>query len=392
VSGRSRTGESGRKALRFTHVHLENWRNFARVDTHLQRRVFLVGPNASGKSNFLDAFRFVREVAAVGGGLAAAVRNRGGVSRLRCLAARRYPDIVIRVTVGTDETPSIWEYELSFGQDNLRRPIVKREKVFHGHDKVLDRPQEREKSDPERLTQTHLEQVVSNQEFRDVAEFFRSIRYLHIVPQLIRDVDRSLGKQNDPYGGDFLEQVASRPEKTRRAWLARIQSALRVAVPQLQDLDLERDARGAPHLKARYGHWRSRGAWQSEEEFSDGTLRLLGLLWSVLEGTGPLLLEEPELSLHPEVVRFIPQLLAGMQRRSGRQVIASTHSSDLLRGEGIGLDEVLLLKPEEEGTAIQAAGEFGEIRALLEAGLSLDDAVLPHTRPQSARQLTFFGD
>jgi hypothetical protein len=75
------------------------------------------------------------------------------------------------------------------------------------------------------------------------------------------------------------------------------------------------------------------------------TLRLLGLLWVVLDGVGPLLLEEPELSLHPEVVRFIPQMFARMQRRSGRQVMVSTHSTDLLRDEGIGLDEVLLLLP-----------------------------------------------
>ncbi|HLC30282.1 MAG TPA: AAA family ATPase, partial [Dehalococcoidia bacterium] len=46
-------------ALRFRHIYIENWRNFVQVDADLQRRVFLVGPNASGKSNFLDAFRFL---------------------------------------------------------------------------------------------------------------------------------------------------------------------------------------------------------------------------------------------------------------------------------------------------------------------------------------------
>ena len=39
-------------------------------------------------------------------------------------------------------------------------------------------------------------------------------------------------------------------------------------------------------------HWRPDAGWQTETQFSDGTLRLLGLLWSVLDGTGPLLLEE----------------------------------------------------------------------------------------------------
>ena len=53
INGKSEASRS----LHFTHVHLENWRNFVRADAALQRRAFLVGSNASGKSNFLDAFR-----------------------------------------------------------------------------------------------------------------------------------------------------------------------------------------------------------------------------------------------------------------------------------------------------------------------------------------------
>ena len=45
--------------MRFTRFHLANWRNFGHVDIELARRIFVVGPNASGKSNFLDAFRFL---------------------------------------------------------------------------------------------------------------------------------------------------------------------------------------------------------------------------------------------------------------------------------------------------------------------------------------------
>ena len=121
-------------------------------------------------------------------------------------------------------------------------------------------------------------------------------------------------------------------------------------------------------------------------------LRLLGLLWATLDGSGPLLLEEPELSLHPEVVRYIPQMFARIQRKSGRQIIISTHSSDLLRDDGIGLDEALLLQPKAEGTGVGAAGSFVEIKALLESGLSLADAVIPRTRPQDVEQLSLFGE
>ena len=53
-------------------------------------------------------------------------------------------------------------------------------------------------NDPERLTQTYLQQVNVNKEFRPVADAFAAIRYLHIVPQLIREPDRSVGRIERP--------------------------------------------------------------------------------------------------------------------------------------------------------------------------------------------------
>ena len=153
------------KMLRFAHLNLENWRNFAHIDVELQRRGFLIGPNASGKSNFLDVFRFLSDLVSVGGGFQEAVRKRGGVSGLRCLAARRYSDIVVCIQVGSDENPHAWEYELRFNQDNLRRPIIKLERVAKDGTVILERPDDKDKLDPERLKQTYIEQVYANQAF-----------------------------------------------------------------------------------------------------------------------------------------------------------------------------------------------------------------------------------
>lgn len=381
-----------RSSLRFTSLRLANWRNFGKVDVELQRRVFLAGPNASGKSNFLDVFRFLSDIAAVGGGFQAAVQRRDGVSSIRSLAARRYPNIEIEVALGTDDAPSTWVYDLAFSQDAQRRQQIKRERVFHLGELILDRPTDPDFADPERLTQTFLEQVNANQAFRPVAEFFASVKYLHLVPQLVREPDRSVGRANDPFGGDFLEQVARSPKPSQTARLRRIAGALRVAVPQLQELELARDERGTPHLRGKYEHWRHKGAWQTESQFSDGTLRLLGLLWSVLDGTGPLLLEEPELSLHPEVVRWLPQLFARIQRRTSRQILTSTHSTDLFRDTGIGLDEVLLLQPSGEGTVVEPATNFTDVQSLLESGIPLAEAIMPKIRPARVEQLALFGD
>ncbi len=379
------------KDVMFCRVALKNWKNFATADVDIRERAFLVGPNASGKSNFLDVFRFLRDLASPGGGFQESIDRRGGVTAIRCLAARRYSDVEVLVELKDRGETSHWIYELAFSQDKQRHPLLRKERVLHNSEVLLERPNDEDRDDSARLSQTYLEQVNVNRPFRELAAFFSSIRYLHIVPQLVREPDRSVGRSEDPFGGDFLEQVAKTPENTRNARMRRIKEALHVAVPQLQEIELYRDNRGVPHLRGKFHHWRPQGAWQTEEQFSDGTLRLMGLLWATMDGTGPLLLEEPELSLHPEIIRLLPQMFARVQRRTGRQIFISTHSPELLRDEGIGLDEVLLFVPEEEGTTVSTTATHQDIRDLLQGGLTLADVVIPKTRPEKAQQLTLFG-
>ncbi len=376
---------------------IKNWRNFQRVETVLRERQFLVGPNASGKSNFLDAFRFLRDIAKTeGGGLQKALKDRGGVSKIRNLAARVDPEISIEVHLSDspDATPT-WSYALGIRQSTRghRRAYVSFERVWKGSSQVLDRPDTQDRDDTDRLTQTYLEQINTNGDFRDVARFFKSVTYLHLVPQLLRHANSLQGRvlEDGPFGQGFLERVAKTPERTRKSRLSAIERALQVAVPQLQKLEFTREeATGKPHLQAMYSHWRPNAGWQREDEFSDGTLRLIGLLWSLLEGDSLLLLEEPELSLNSGIVSQLAPLIHRMQRNRARQVLISTHSEALLTEQGIDGREVLLLRPDKEGTAVLVASEIDEVRSLLEAGFTVGEAVLPRTVPARATQLGLF--
>ncbi|MBW4092272.1 MAG: AAA family ATPase [Proteobacteria bacterium] len=377
-----------RSDLRFTRLVLKNWRNFGLCALDLAPRAFLVGPNASGKSNLLDVFRFLHDVVATGGGLQAALARRGGVSALRALHARRDSEIRIVATIGTDADRALWRYELGFRGTKNEAATITTERVTRGGTLILDRPGAEDLDDPRRLTQTHLEQISTNRGFRELVDFLASTEYLHVVPQLIRDPDRLTSRHGSMFGTDLIERIAETKGRTQQSRLDRITKALQVAVPQIENIDLQQDARGLWHIRAKYQHWRPQGAWQTEESFSDGTLRLLGLLWALQEPGGPLLLEEPELSLHPAVVRRLPALFARAQRGRGRQIIVTTHSEALLADEGIGLDEVFLLRPQQEGTEVVAANEMAEVRALLDGGVSLGEAVLPRVAPARPEQLS----
>lgn len=377
-------------------IILKNWRNFRAVNVPLRERQFVVGPNAAGKSNFLDVFRFLRDIAKPeGGGIQKAVKDRGGISKLRSLAARRDPEITIEVQLSEselDKKPS-WRYRLEIRQESrgYRQPFISSERVWSGSEIVLDRPTHQDKVDPIRLTQTYLEQVNENAAFREIVKFFEAATYLHLVPQLLRYSDMIQGRmvESDPFGQGLLERVAKTPGRTQKSRLSRIETALKVAVPQLQQLRFERDTEtGRPHLGALYSHWRPNAGWQREDQFSDGTLRLIGLLWSLLEGDSLLLLEEPELSLNAAIVSRLAPLIYRMQRQRRRQVIVSTHSMDLLSDPGISASEVLLLEPSTEGTSITPMSAISDLTRLTEAGLSVGEVVLPRTQPKQLELLT----
>ncbi len=379
-----------------TRLILKNWRNFKSVDVALGDRVFLVGPNAAGKSNFLEVFRFLRDIAkSEGGGLQDAVRELGGLKKIRCLAARGKPDVEIAVHLGERGEPQPhWKYAIGLRQaaDEKQPPHLVYEEIHRRDGWSKKRPDADDERDPERLTQTYLEQTFANAEFRDVAKFFEAVTYLHLVPQLVKHAEKITAPRfmGDPFGLQFMRRLSDTPKGRRTELLQKIEKALRVAVPHFKQLRYVEDKRGNPHVEVNYKHWRPLGARQQEDQFSDGTIRMLGLFWALLETNGVLLLEEPELSLNNAIVRQIPALMHEVSGGNGRQLIVSTHSYALLADPGVGLEEVLLLEPDTEGTRVTPASKKKLVRALVEGGMSVGEAALPLTDPRKVEQMSFW--
>ena len=378
-------------------LQLKNWRNFRRVDVALRDRVFIIGPNASGKSNLLDVLRFLRDVAKPkGGGLQRAVEARGGLTKLRCLLARRDTEVLIEVELSERiDDPAVWRYRLGFRSEGkgAQRIVVSQEFVENLTEGrvFLNRPDEHDEADEERRTETSLEQVNANKEFREIAQFFSSLTYLHLVPQLLKHVELGAAGQleGDPFGQSFLERIAKTTDRTRSARLKKIESALQACVPNMRNLRFGRDQiTGGPHLEALYEHWRPDAGWQREDQFSDGTLRLLGIMWSLLEGDSLLLLEEPELSLNEAIVREIPALLWEIQRKAKyrRQIFITTHSQALLEHKSIDPREVLRLETSAEGTKVLPPSE--EDIKLVAAGYSVAEAMSSKSKPVHLEQIS----
>jgi len=371
-------------------ISLKNWKNFRELNCEIKNRLFVVGANASGKSNFLDALRFMRDIVKHGGGLQYAVSLRGGISKIRCLSARKESAVEIELEFTDDKNH--WQYSLALTQQPRgdRNTIIRKEIMVKNGQFIINRPDKDDEKDEERKTQTYIEQIATNKDFREIVNFLSAIQYMHLVPQLLKFPEAFSGPDlpEDPFGKGFLRTVAKTAPKIRDSRLTKIQKVLQIAVPQLRDLTYIDDI-GQPHLEVNYKHWRPSGAKQTETQLSDGTLRLIGLLWSLFSSTGILLLEEPELSLHTAIVEQMPELFYAVQRSKKRQIIITTHSSELLSNKGVSLTEILMLRTDSEGTKANLANDSDEIVALLRGGFTPAEAVLPHTRPEMKQGLLF---
>lgn len=370
-------------------LRLTNWRNFRDASIPLSLRTFVVGPNASGKSNLLDALRFLKELAEDGGGLQRAVSVRGGLKALRSLHARDRNDVGIEVEV--EEQGWTWTYSLTLKDAgrSARGALVREERVTRTGTGASLEIVRTGGEDPEDQSQTWLEQRSKNKAYRSLVLFLASIEYSHIVPQVVREQRRPQDPgRPDPFGSALIEDIARTGEREKRRRLRLIDKAMKAVLPQLEEIGVERDALGKPHLTARYRHWRGHAAKQSEDQFSDGTLRLIGLLWTLGARGGPILLEEPEISLHESAVRQLPTLLLRVARASARQVIVSTHSETLLSDPGIEPCEVIKLETTGDDTRVQAGDSIELLVRLAEADQSLGRALVKLTEPEGVAQLS----
>ncbi|MGL6226333.1 MAG: AAA family ATPase [Thermoguttaceae bacterium] len=375
----------------------KNWRNFSDIDVPLCETVYLVGPNASGKSNFLDIFRFFRDVVnPKGGGLQKAVSDRGGVKKVRSLSARKVTQIELGIELKEDLDKPIpdWAYSLSFqGKSNGKDTRVKilSEEVKHKDIQVLKRPEKEDDNDSERLTQTFLEQINSNRDFREIADFLKNTLYLHLVPQLLKYGNQLAVQmiESDPFGQGFLEEIASESEKTRSSRLKQIGNILQRVVPQFKKLEFVKDDKtGKPHLQILFEHWRGNGAYQREDQFSDGTLRLIALLWTLRSSDNLLLLEEPELSLHGPIVEQIPHLfhlIRASRKIAGGQIFVSTHSERMLFDKSLGANSFLIVQPGSNGESSQIRPLTKNEKEMIKLGISPADVVFPITESSIGR-------
>ncbi|MBD0737117.1 AAA family ATPase [Streptomyces sp. CBMA29] len=351
-----------------TRVRIENYRSIASCDVRLGPLTVLAGPNASGKSNFLDAVRFVRD--AVHTSPERALESRGGLDEVlhrsgpdrQAESFRISLDTRVLVHGGSGSEPVFEDcrYVLEIGTDPAggRQPVVRVEEFTNAErDGGVYRTPNQNRSP------TDLVLPFVARERPDTIALYNSLdmtRFYELITPVLRAVDdtpKRRGSSNLGESGERLPRVLWTLDQ-RLPWVKEvIDGYLRTMIDNAVGVDgIDVPEGDLGFVVGRFRNEVGDVRKVDRRSLSEGTLRLTGVLAALfqpraLNGTFPLIaIEEPEISLHPPMVGALYDALVAASRNT--QVMVTTQSADLLDNAAADPAHVLVARNDGSGTVI----------------------------------------
>lgn len=319
---------------------LGGFRSIAAARIDLDNPTFLVGRNGSGKSNVVDAFTLLAE--ATSSSLSSAINKRGGTAGVFHRTTSSEPPLDFGMNVEFGQIDAQTESgRFAFlaralredrGYKVVREICEVRGTIPASYDRQggLSLPSLKlptPHTDPSSLL---LPAAGGLEAFNPILRTLSNIRTYTIEPDKIR------GSQSSDQGSSLLSHGENAASVLREIQskspedLEQIQEFLTASLPY--EIRAQTVQYGPhPQLSLEFRQISARGPLDlSATGVSDGTLRLLGLLLAVFQTPPPpvILIEEPEVSLHPGNLGLVMDLIKVASHRS--QVIVTTHSPELL--------------------------------------------------------------
>ncbi len=342
----------------------------------------IIGPNNAGKTNVVNAISLLRSTRA---DFAQSLRERGGVGEWLWKGAKRTPVAEIDATVYYPEGRMPLRHRLSFTSVGQRAELV-------------DEAIEDERTSDPHATQPYF--YYRYQSGRPVLSVFadltesgkegrkeRRLRREDLKPDqsvLSQKVDKDLYPEitflNDVYLDDMSiyrvfnvtqDSELRKPVRTdlpedslledgsnlalvlndmqHRGLKPRILELLRKFYFAAEDLTVKIQG-GSAQL---YLHEKGLRTPIPATRLSEGTIRFLCLVAILYHPTPPSLvcLEEPELSLHPDIIPSLAEMLDDASERT--QVIVTTHSEALVSAFSARPDSVLVCERDQTGSRLR---------------------------------------
>lgn len=360
-----------------TELQLENWKSYEKASLHIDPLSVLVGTNASGKSNALDALLLLNRIA-MGAMLTSALKGEGKQHPVRGGVewAARKPGTLFTVGVvcRADELTD-YEYRLEGritenrcdlhseqltrtkyrpGKDGLRKSqagqikLLRTDPCTENSPTIIARLYNEKQGSPRQLNRASavLYQLVGQklrQEIQDgIQEVILSLREIFILDPIPSHMRRfsPLSDRLETDAWNIAGVLAALPKNKQQE----IEAVLTQYASQLPERDIRRvyaETVGKFNTDAMLyceEHWLDQGPPPTVDArgMSDGTLRFLAILTALL--TRPkaslLVIEEVDNGLHPSRARLLLDMLKSVGSQRGVDVLVTTHNPALLDAMG----------------------------------------------------------
>jgi len=339
-------------------IEIKGFKSIHEMDLQLGPLNVLIGANGAGKTNFISALQLLNQI--IRGNLQPFVATSVGVDALLYQGQKVTSEIFLQLHFGVNGykvtlVPSV--------QDSL---VFDDERCWYqgeGYDTPFDIWLGKGHKETQLLKEAQRKE---GRVARNVLKCLTDYKIYHF-----HDTSRSAKIKQ---AGNINDNAALRPNasnlaaflyllrETQRKHYARIVGTIRLAAPFFDDFDLRPSPLNPEKIRL---EWREKGsdAYFNAHTLSDGTLRFICLTTLLLQPTLPstILIDEPELGLHP----FAITLLAGMLRSAATktQVIVSTQSVSLVNQFD---PEDIIVVDREEGESKFKRLEAQEIKSWLE--------------------------
>ncbi|EPF2508225.1 AAA family ATPase [Vibrio fluvialis] len=296
----------------------------------------LIGANGVGKSNFVSYFRMLHEL--VEGRLQVWTSKQGGADRV--------------LSFGIKET-SCFSSTLFFGRNGYHvalEPTTNEgftfvsEKVHFKGDSVTTSPE---------LGSGHMESLLK-EHTKPISKFcYSSISSWKVFHFHDTSETAAVKRAGAAHDNEYLRSDASnlaaylfKLQRENSEVYAQICKTVRLAVPFFDDFVLK-------PIQLASGEEQIRLLWKQADsdyplwpsQLSDGSIRFICLVTALLQPNPPstIIIDEPELGLHPYAITLLGALLRSASKRM--QVIVSTQSVPLLNE--FELDDLIIVEREE---------------------------------------------
>ena len=341
-------------------VVINNYKSIAHCDVQLGALQFLVGRNGAGKSNFLDALAFVRDVLEFNNVEKAINARSWNIFHLREGEEELNLDMEIEFNL-PNGAKGVFAFHI---RREVSNHIVTEESCQIEQDGKTEEYKTQNgkllSDDPRRFPPVasdrfYLQNMSAYDTFRPLYDALQKIEIYNFVPQYIPPVDIDSTSLLVSDGNNIAEAVSELTDDTKD----RIHEYLQLVVPDMCDFYSH-----GIGTEGKFLVFQHKAGEFSHKSMSDGTMRALCVLTALLQerkngdNSHPMLIgiEEPETGLHARATGVL--LDAMMEAADMRQVIVATHSAEMLDDKDITTEQILPVELKGSETIIAPMGSI----------------------------------